>query len=84
MAKKIEYVKVDSSNIKEVAHSSQQSSDKTPLAEDALRLRFHNGDEYEYSPVSEELYNNMMDAPSIGKWFWANLRENSGINVTEI
>ncbi len=39
--------------------------------EETLIIQFQNGTYYQYSNMSEQMYNNMMESKSIGKYFTA-------------
>jgi KTSC domain len=39
-----------------------------------LEAEFPNGDVYDYSPVSETIWNELLAAPSTGSYFMANIR----------
>ena len=41
---------------------------------DTLEVEFPNGDVYQYSPVSEKQYQDMLSAPSVGSYFMRNIR----------
>lgn len=49
-----------------------------------LEVEFHNGGVYQYHPVTEEAYKQMMNADSAGKWFWANIRGNNDIKYKQM
>lgn len=52
------WTSVKSSNIKELAHEGN-----------ALKVRFLTGTEYHYGGVPESVYNEIVNAPSVGKAF---------------
>lgn len=54
----MEYVKVQSSNLREVAWQNQ-----------CLHVVFHRGDEYVYSSVPYEVYASLLLAESVGSFF---------------
>lgn len=56
---KINWVDVDSSNVKQVFHS-----DKT----DTVFVKFHNGGLYAYMGVNEEVYMGLAGAVSVGQY----------------
>lgn len=56
---------LDSSLIKEVGYD--------PFME-VLTVNFHNGGVYEYIEVPEEVYNDLLEAPSAGKFFHINIK----------
>lgn len=75
-----EFTDVVSSHIEAVAHFSENEDMKN----DTLQIRFKGGRVYEYEPVDEEMYDQMMEAESIGKWYHQNLLKNSLIEYREI
>jgi len=58
-------VVTDSTNIAAVGYSKTKS---------VLRVRFHDGSEYEYEQVPRTPFLSMMDAPSIGEYFAAHIK----------
>jgi hypothetical protein len=40
-----------------------------------LEIEFHNGAIYHYDDVTANIFSGLMDAPSSGKYFWAEIRE---------
>lgn len=58
MTMKPEFKDVSSSNIAAIAHHG-----------DTLHVRFHNGSVWKYSDVDQKLYNDMLLAGSVGKYF---------------
>lgn len=64
---------VSSSNIKEIGHH-----------EYTLRVIFITKSTWDYSPVPEEDYRNMLNADSIGGWFSRNIRNNPNIKSAKI
>ena len=80
----IKFTPVESSNMEEVAHTSQQSGSNQPMADDTLIIKFKGGAKYQYSPVSEAMFDNMIESESLGKWFWQNLRDKPNINVEKL
>lgn len=44
-------------------------------AEKLLRLKFAKGGWYEYSDVSKDIYNELLGAESIGKYFLAKIKD---------
>lgn len=61
-----EWVGVESSNIAEIRHDPENN---------LLQIRFLSEAVYEYENVPEDMYEEMLMAPSKGKWFWRNMRE---------
>jgi len=41
-----------------------------------LTVEFKNGGKYAYSGVSEQIWNNFRNSPSVGKFFMANIKGN--------
>ena len=62
-----------SSNIKEVGWSKG-----------TLQIKFKHGGIYDYTPVTEEQYKEMMEAESKGGYFTKNIRDNSSIKYTKV
>ena len=56
----MKYYEVESSNIKAVAY---QDATKT------LGIKFHNGGEYHYANVGEEVFDELIAAASVGRTF---------------
>lgn len=69
----MEMTKVESSNIEAIGYET-----------DVLYIQFKTGDLYSYSPVTEEMYNELMAAESKGKYFAANIKRNSKIAYQKI
>ena len=46
-----------------------------------LRVLFHNGGAYQYSPITREEYMSLIKAESVGKFFNANIKDNTDLNV---
>jgi len=57
--------KVDSSNVAEVGHDSDT---------DTLVVLFHNGGMYAYDDVPRTVYDQMLSAESVGKFFNAHVK----------
>jgi hypothetical protein len=72
---------VISSNIESVGHSSQKGNEE--WAEQTLRVSFKFGGTYMYHPVDEELFNEMLEAESVGKFFIAAIKNNPNISFEE-
>ena len=56
---------VNSSMIREVGYDADSST---------LRVTFTSGATWDYADISQEEYESMMHAPSVGKWFNANIK----------
>lgn len=65
----IEMTEVHSSNIKAVGFHKDVN-----FATGTLRIQFHNGSVYDYPGVRDEVAAGMLRAPSIGKYFFANIK----------
>ena len=61
----MERISVNSSNIKSIGY------DKTSQK---LVIFFHSGGRYRYSNIPESMYNELMNAPSHGKYFHKNIQ----------
>ena len=57
---------VTSSNIAEIGFDENTS---------VLYIRFNNGQLYSYDDVPESVYNDLQSAPSIGRYFYQNIRD---------
>jgi hypothetical protein len=66
---------VKSSNMKSIGYDSKKM---------LLEVEFNNGGIYQYHPVTEEAYIEMQNADSVGKWFWANVKNNKSIKFKEM
>ena len=62
---KIPMFKVSSSNIDSVGYNNVSRK---------LRIKFNNKSVFDYADVNPELFNDLMDADSVGKFFHANVR----------
>jgi hypothetical protein len=71
----IELVDVESSNIRSIGY---RESDKT------MRVKFHNGDVYEYHPVTKKQYEGVLYAESVGSSFSTSIRNNKNIKAEKI
>jgi hypothetical protein len=60
----VKFVNVQSSNLKAVAHDG-----------DSLFVQFHKGPVYRYIGVSEQMYHQLLEAPSVGKFFVSEIRD---------
>ncbi|CAN5716529.1 hypothetical protein BH10ACI4_BH10ACI4_38890 [soil metagenome] len=60
------YESVKSSNLSEVAYDRGTST---------LGVRFKSGGEYEYLNVPEQVYRELISAPSVGSYFDANIKK---------
>ena len=59
-------VEVESSNLAQVGYDDDRS---------LLLLEFKNGGKFAYPNVERETFDDMMDADSIGKFFFANIKK---------
>lgn len=69
----LEWVRVDSSNVKAVAHTGAPSNQ--------LHIKFKNGGQGYYIGVPRAVYHRILAAASKGKFVWRVLRGNGGDNV---
>lgn len=56
-----------SSNVSEVSYNDETA---------VLTVGFKSGGRYEYSDVPEKIFESMVKAPSVGKYFLANVKNN--------
>jgi hypothetical protein len=66
---------VNSSNIKLVGYDVKTLT---------LRVEFHNGAIWEYSPILETAHAEMMAEESVGKWFNTHVKDNTTVTATKI
>lgn len=59
-------VKVDSTAISEVKYDKESQ---------VLRIQFARGAEYEYYDVPEQEFQNLVNAPSVGKYYNAHIKQ---------
>lgn len=59
-------VNVSSSNINSVSYDDKKST---------MRIKFHNGAEYEYDDVPEGVFENLCSAKSCGSYFHKNVKD---------
>lgn len=57
--------KVESSLFKSIGYNK---------LENLLQVEFNNGDVYNYFEITEEMYNNLLKATSVGKYYLANIK----------
>jgi len=62
---KVLTTKVNSSNIEEVSYDPLMSN---------LTVKFLNGSKYEFVSVPKQEYENIVTAPSVGRYFQANIK----------
>ena len=67
--------KVESSQITEIAHDFELKR---------LYVFFKNGSVYSYTSFSLEDYQNFLNAPSIGSYFYKNIKSNSSLTTTKV
>ena len=60
-------IPVNSSNIKSVGYDP---------ARKILEIEFRSGSVYRYWNLPQEIYRTLVSAPSIGAFFWQNIRDN--------
>lgn len=73
--KKIKMEPVESSNIHSVGYD-----DKTKT----LRVKFLNGNIYDYSPVEPQRYKAMKVAESVGSFFFKYIKSNASLKVVKL
>lgn len=71
----MERKKIVSSNINSIGYDEESTT---------LEVEFYNLKVYQYSPVSREGYNLLMNAESIGSFFAKNIKNNKDIQCTEV
>lgn len=71
----MERKQIESSNMNSIGHNAKKQ---------LLEVEFHNGKVYQYHPVSKETYEELINAKSIGSWFWENIRNNKSIKFKDI
>lgn len=62
----MERISVSSSNLSSVGYDVKSAT---------LEVEFHNGGVYQYSLVPEAIYNGLMAAPSVGRYFAAYIKD---------
>lgn len=70
----MEMTQVESSNIAAVGYDEEEKE---------LQIEFNNGKIYAYKDVPIELFNGLVVAKSVGKYFHANIR-NGGFEYAEV
>ena len=71
----MERKQVTSSNINSIGFDEQTLT---------LEIEFYNLKVYQYSPITREGYNQLMNADSINSYFSKNIRNNPDIKVTQV
>lgn len=71
-------------NLNEVKGSSNIAKVRYSEIDLKLKIKFVNGGEYDYTPVSLELYEQFMAAESKGKFFLSNIRNNKEILANKV
>lgn len=67
-------ISVKSSNISQIGWEEKSLAlNQKPIP--TLRIVFNTGMIYDYYNVSKEIYEAMLKAESIGKYFWANIKD---------
>ena len=66
---------VNSSNLSRVGHDAN---------ENILIVEFKNGIMYQYNGVTEDVYSNLMNAPSVGKFFNMHIKNRYTYNKIKI
>lgn len=68
-------VPVDSSNIEAIGFDLENKD---------LYIKFHTTRIYKYNPVTHEGFLAFLNAPSIGKYFFANIKNNPTISYVQL
>lgn len=68
MNENIQWQSVDSSNIEAVAYDAEEKQ---------IFVRFKDGAEWVYDNCEQKLFDSFLNAPSIGKFFHANIKTHS-------
>lgn len=71
----MELLPVESSNIAKVGYDEPTKT---------LGIQFHSGKTYTYRPVTQALYNKLINAPSIGGYFIQHIKNNKEIDYEQI
>lgn len=71
----MERKKIVSSNINSVGYDGKSQT---------LEVEFYDNAVYQYTPVTEEAYNQMMGAKSIGSYFSQKIKNASGVTTTKM
>lgn len=66
---------VKSSNIKDIGYDKEKK---------LLEVGFNNGTVYQYHPVTEGAYKDLVSAESIGKHFHSHIKSNNLLDVKQI
>ena len=69
------YEDFNSSNISKISYYKEEMK---------LRVLFHSGGAYQYSNISESLWEEFKAAPSQGKFFGANIKDKNEFNCIKI
>lgn len=64
---------VESSNIKSIGFDKN-----------TLQVEFTNGAVYNYTPITEDCYKELMSAESKGEYFYQNIRKNENVTLTKV
>lgn len=67
-------ITVESSNIAEIGHDGEKT----------LRVKFHKGGEWDYTPVSKDDFEEFKAAMSIGGYFHQHIKKNPGITAKQV
>ena len=70
----MELKKVESSNISQIGYNEFNQITLNKIVS-TLRIVFNSGNIYDYYDVPKEVYENFLNAKSIGKYFWANIKD---------
>lgn len=70
----INWKAVNSSQITHIAHNNWQQT---------LYIMFKNGKVYSYSPVSKDIFTEMLNSESVGGYFHKHIKTNSQLKPTQ-
>jgi len=70
----MELKKVNSSNIEQIGYEENHKITINSTMP-TLRIVFSNGSIYDYYNVPKEIYEDFLKAESIGKYFWAKIKD---------
>ena len=68
-------INVQSSNISKIGFEKNKRTSLHSKPINVLRIVFNTGMMYDYYNVEEKVFNEFLKAKSIGKYFWANIKD---------
>jgi hypothetical protein len=71
MGVRVKRIQVESGNIKSIGWKDE-----------TLEVEFINSNIYKYHPITEDQYQKLKSAPSIGSHFYNNIRDKAGVTCT--